>query len=60
MSKLQFILLGRFECLLPSGERILLSMRKAEAHISALRKRLSSAGAPVLIKTRRGFGYLIE
>lgn len=31
-----------------------------EAHVSALRKRLSSAGAPKLIKTRRGFGYLIE
>jgi two-component system copper resistance phosphate regulon response regulator CusR len=31
-----------------------------EAHISSLRKRLSKAGAPKLIKTRRGFGYLIE
>ena len=31
-----------------------------EAHISSLRKRLSSAGAPNLIKTRRGFGYLVE
>ncbi|NND83336.1 MAG: response regulator transcription factor [Gammaproteobacteria bacterium] len=31
-----------------------------EAHISALRKRLKAAGAPNLIKTRRGFGYLIE
>ncbi len=31
-----------------------------EAHISALRKRLQSAGAPKLVKTRRGFGYLIE
>lgn len=31
-----------------------------EAHISALRKRLKAANAPNLIKTRRGFGYLIE
>jgi len=31
-----------------------------EAHISALRKRLASVDAPPLIKTRRGFGYLIE
>ncbi len=31
-----------------------------EAHISALRKRLSAAGAPKLVKTRRGFGYLVE
>lgn len=31
-----------------------------EAHISALRKRLNSAGAPNLVITRRGFGYLIE
>ena len=31
-----------------------------EAHISALRKRLKAAGAPKLVKTRRGFGYLIE
>jgi two-component system copper resistance phosphate regulon response regulator CusR len=31
-----------------------------EAHVSALRKRLRAAGAPNLIKTRRGFGYLIE
>jgi DNA-binding response OmpR family regulator len=31
-----------------------------EAHISSLRKRLNLAGAPNLIKTRRGFGYLIE
>ncbi len=31
-----------------------------EAHVSALRKRLNLAGAPNLIKTRRGFGYLIE
>jgi len=31
-----------------------------EAHISSLRKRLQAAGAPRLIKTRRGFGYLIE
>lgn len=31
-----------------------------EAHVSSLRKRLKRAGAPQLIKTRRGFGYLIE
>ena len=31
-----------------------------EAHISSLRKRLHSAGAPRLVKTRRGFGYLVE
>jgi len=31
-----------------------------EAHVSALRKRLNSAGAPKLVQTRRGFGYLIE
>lgn len=31
-----------------------------EAHISALRKRLTGAGAPKLVETRRGFGYLIE
>lgn len=31
-----------------------------EAHISSLRKRLNLMGAPKLIKTRRGFGYLIE
>ena len=31
-----------------------------EAHVSALRKRLNLAGAPNPIKTRRGFGYLIE
>jgi len=31
-----------------------------EAHVSALRKRLKAAGAPKLVKTRRGFGYLIE
>jgi DNA-binding response OmpR family regulator len=31
-----------------------------EAHISSLRKRLGAAGAPSLIRTRRGFGYLIE
>ena len=31
-----------------------------EAHISSLRKRLNLMGAPRLIKTRRGFGYLIE
>jgi len=31
-----------------------------EAHVSSLRKRLQAAGAPKLVKTRRGFGYLIE
>lgn len=31
-----------------------------EAHISVLRKRLRAVDAPELIKTRRGFGYLIE
>ncbi len=31
-----------------------------EAHISALRKRLKAANAPNPVKTRRGFGYLIE
>ena len=31
-----------------------------EAHVSSLRKRLRAAGAPQLVATRRGFGYLIE
>ncbi|MCG7871195.1 MAG: response regulator transcription factor [Candidatus Thiodiazotropha lotti] len=31
-----------------------------EAHISSLRKRLKESGAPGLVKTRRGFGYLVE
>jgi DNA-binding response OmpR family regulator len=31
-----------------------------EAHISSLRKRMKAHGAPPLVKTRRGFGYLIE
>ncbi|MBT2988298.1 MAG: hypothetical protein B6D72_09055 [gamma proteobacterium symbiont of Ctena orbiculata] len=31
-----------------------------EAHISSLRKRLKATGAPSLVKTRRGFGYLVE
>ena len=31
-----------------------------EAHVCSLRKKLKSVGAPNLIKTRRGFGYLIE
>lgn len=31
-----------------------------EAHVSALRKRLTAAGAPKLVETRRGFGYLVE
>ncbi|MCP4471663.1 MAG: hypothetical protein GY815_13435 [Gammaproteobacteria bacterium] len=36
MSKLQLLLLGHFECLLPSGERISLSMRKAEVLLAFL------------------------
>lgn len=36
------------------------SKNAVEAHISALRKRLHSANAPQLVKTRRGFGYMIE
>ena len=36
MSKLQLILLGHFDCLLPSGERISLSMRKAEVLLAYL------------------------
>jgi len=31
-----------------------------EAHVSSLRRKLRSAGADELIKTRRGFGYYIE
>ena len=31
-----------------------------EAHVSSLRRRLRAAGAPTLVKTRRGFGYLVE
>ena len=31
-----------------------------EAHVCSLRKKLTSSSAPNLIKTRRGFGYLIE
>ena len=31
-----------------------------EAHVSSLRKRLKAVGASPLVKTRRGFGYLIE
>jgi DNA-binding response OmpR family regulator len=31
-----------------------------EAHVSSLRKRLKASGAPGLVKTRRGFGYLID
>ncbi|PVV11077.1 MAG: hypothetical protein B6D77_07430 [gamma proteobacterium symbiont of Ctena orbiculata] len=31
-----------------------------EAHISSIRKRLKATGAPSLVKTRRGFGYLVE
>lgn len=36
MSKLQLILLGHFDCLLASGTRIALSMRKAEALLAFL------------------------
>ena len=36
MSKLELILLGRFECLLPSGQRVSLAMRKAEALLAFL------------------------
>ena len=36
------------------------SRNAVEAHISALRKRMQAGEAPNLIKTRRGFGYLIE
>jgi DNA-binding SARP family transcriptional activator len=36
MSKLQLILLGRFECLLSSGTRISLPMRKAEVLLAYL------------------------
>ena len=36
MSKLEFILLGRFECLHSSGNRISLSMRKAEVLLAYL------------------------
>ena len=36
------------------------SKNAVEAHISALRKRLTAVNAPSLVKTRRGFGYLIE
>lgn len=36
------------------------SKNAVEAHISSIRKKLKDAGAPPMIKTRRGFGYLIE
>ncbi len=36
------------------------SKNAVEAHISALRKRLHAVNAPSLIKTRRGFGYMVE
>jgi two-component system copper resistance phosphate regulon response regulator CusR len=36
------------------------SRNAVEAHISSLRKRLKHSGAPDLVKTRRGFGYLVE
>ncbi len=31
-----------------------------EAHVSALRRKLKAVGAPRLVETRRGFGYLVE
>ena len=31
-----------------------------EVHVSSLRRKLNMAGAPALIKTRRGFGYMID
>ena len=31
-----------------------------EAHVSSLRKKIKSSGVDKLIKTRRGFGYIIE
>jgi len=36
MSKLELILLGRFECLLSTGKRVTLAMRKAEALLAFL------------------------
>jgi two-component system copper resistance phosphate regulon response regulator CusR len=36
------------------------SRNAVEAHVSSLRKRLKQSGAPPLVKTRRGFGYLVE
>lgn len=36
------------------------SRNAIEAHVSSLRRKLKSAGAPPLISTRRGFGYVIE
>ena len=36
MSKLQLLLLGHFECLLPSGKRVSLTMRKAEVLLAFL------------------------
>ena len=36
MSRLQLLLLGHFDCLLPSGQRISLSMRKAEVLLAYL------------------------
>ena len=36
MSKLQLLLMGHFECLLPSGEPVSLSMRKAEVLLAYL------------------------
>ncbi|MDJ0832838.1 MAG: response regulator transcription factor [Gammaproteobacteria bacterium] len=36
------------------------SRNAVEAHVSSLRKRLKQSGAPELVKTRRGFGYLVE
>ncbi len=36
------------------------SKNAIEAHISSLRRKLKMAGAPSVINTRRGFGYMIE
>lgn len=44
--------------LLYAGNKIV-TRNTLEAHISALRKKLRDAGAPDIIKTRRGFGYFI-
>ncbi len=36
------------------------SKNAIEVHISQLRKKLKAAGAPALIKTKRGFGYYVD
>lgn len=46
------------ERLYASGHDV--SRNAIEAHISALRRKLKSAGADDVISTRRGFGYYIE